>query len=153
MRKTQTNTQTNTVDVNDILSIINGSVSAIINKHLNRKFKTAELNITTEQWGVLICLWKQDKQTQQAISDSTNKDKASITRLLDSLEKNSLIERKSDPSDRRINMIHLTDLGKEIEIKAMALVQEEIEIAFAEIDQREILRLKEILIKVLTNLD
>lgn len=102
------------VKINELLSILSGRLSATLNRHLNRKFKAAGLEITTEQWLVLVCLWNKDKLTQQAISEQTFKDKASITRLLDTLSRHDLIERHSEPSDRRINLIHLTEKGKSL---------------------------------------
>ncbi len=108
----------------DFLSFINGRVSASINRQLNRRFKRAGLNITTEQWSVLTSLWDKDKQTQQSICEYTFKDKASVTRLIDSLEKNNLVIRVADPNDRRTNLINLTQEGKEIEKTANKIVEE-----------------------------
>ena len=70
------------VKTNELLSVLSGQLSASLNRHLNRKFRTAGLAITTEQWLVLMCLWNKDGQTQQSLSDQTSKDKTSITRLL-----------------------------------------------------------------------
>lgn len=137
---------------NELLYILNGRLSAALNRHLNRKFRTAGLDITTEQWGVLVCLWSKDQQTQQALSEQTNKDKASITRLLDALAKHELIIRQSDPADRRTNIIHLTGKGKEIEQKAMVLVEESINQAIEGISKEDILFTRDITMRILNNL-
>ena len=45
-------------------------------------------------------------------ANRANVTRATITGLLDGLEREELIERKSHPSDRRMLTIHLTDKGK-----------------------------------------
>lgn len=140
------------VKTNELLYILNGRLSAALNRHLTRKFRAAGLDITTEQWGVLVCLWNKNKQTQQSISEQTYKDKASITRLLDSLAKRDLIVRISDPADRRINIIHLTDKGKEMEEKAMSMVKESFNQAIEGINHDDLLFTRDILLRLLNNI-
>ena len=140
------------VKTNELLSVLSGQLSASLNRHLNRKFRTAGLSITTEQWLVLMCLWNKDGQTQQSLSDQTSKDKTSITRLLDTLSKNSLVERHSDPADRRINKIHLTDKGREMENHAMKIVKESFDQAVSGISSKELIDAKEVIVKLLNNI-
>jgi DNA-binding MarR family transcriptional regulator len=140
------------VKTNELLYILNGRLSDALNRHLTRKFRAAGLDITTEQWGILVCLWNKDQQTQQSISVQTYKDKASITRLLDSLAKRDLIVRISDPSDRRINIIHLTEKGKELEEKAMTMVKESFDQAINGINHSDLLFTRDILFRLLNNI-
>lgn len=51
-------------------------------------------------------------------------DGATITGVLDRLEKLELIERRSDPNDRRTNLIFLTPQGKELEKPLNQLTEE-----------------------------
>ena len=37
----------------------------------------------------------------------------SLSRILNSMEQKGLIERKPDPNDKRVNRVHLTELGKQ----------------------------------------
>ena len=37
----------------------------------------------------------------------------SLSRILNSMEEKGLIERKPDPNDKRVNRVHLTELGKQ----------------------------------------
>lgn len=141
------------LEIKDFVSLINGRVSAMINRHLNRKFKAAELGITTEQWSVLTCLWEKDKQTQQYICDHTFKDKASITRLVDVLEKNGLVVRMSDPKDRRINLIHLTEKGLELENAANVIIKESIELATKDVDKMDFMTLTSVFKTIIGNIE
>lgn len=140
------------LEVDDLLSLINGRASAALNRYLNRKFKLAGLGITTEQWSVLSCLWELDKQTQKYICDHTYKDKASITRLLDGLEKNGLVKRESDPSDRRTNLIHLTSKGHDMEAAANKIVGDCIDASTSSIPIEEIRNMIAMFKKIMYNI-
>lgn len=138
--------------ITELLDVLSGRLSASLNRLLNRKFREAGLEISSEQWLVLLSLWNKDKVTQQVISEETAKDKASITRLLDVLSKHDLIERRPSSTDRRINLIHLTERGKELESKAMEIVRETFEQAISGISEKELLFTREIVRRLLNNL-
>lgn len=105
-------------------NLLTGKIFMQATRFLNQQFKNAGLNITREQWTVLAVLWRQDGIAQQKIADETDRDKPSTTRLLDNLEKMGYIERRADATDRRINSIFLTPLGKESEAKIMEAVND-----------------------------
>jgi len=67
------------------------------------------INITPEQYLVLDILWEKQSLSQQNIADIIEKDKNSVTKIIDSLEKKNLVKRVVDKNDRRINKIELTD--------------------------------------------
>lgn len=67
------------------------------------------INITPEQYLVLDILWEKQSLSQQNIADIIEKDKNSVTKIIDSLEKKSLVKRVVDKNDRRINKIELTE--------------------------------------------
>jgi len=106
----------------EIFNILVGKISTAINRTFLRAFVNEGIEITTEQWSVLACLWEKDKVTQQALCDITAKDKPSMTRLIDKLERQNLVTRVSDHNDRRINLIHLTDAGAALQQKATEIV-------------------------------
>ena len=108
-------------DIRLIFAILNGKVSAAINRKLYRNFRQNGLEISPEQWTVLIFLWEKDGVTQQELCNATFKDKPSMTRLIDNMERQHLVVRISDKKDRRTNLIHLTKDGKELEEKARVI--------------------------------
>lgn len=73
------------------------------------------INITPEQYLVMDILWANQSLSQQNIADVIQKDKNSVTKIIDSLEKKNLVSRKVDKKDRRINRIELTEEGKALE--------------------------------------
>lgn len=73
------------------------------------KLQENGINITPEQYLVLDILWEKQSLSQQNIADIIQKDKNSVTKIIDSLEKKNLVRRVMDKNDRRINKIELTD--------------------------------------------
>ena len=111
-------------DIRLIFAILNGKVSAAINRKLSSNFRQGGLEITPEQWTVLIFLWEKDGVTQQELCNATFKDKPSMTRLIDNMERQHLVVRISDKTDRRTNKIHLTRTGKSLESKARKIANQ-----------------------------
>lgn len=83
------------------------------------------INITPEQYLVLDILWDKQSLSQQNIADVIQKDKNSVTKIIDSLEKKHLVRRVMDQKDRRVNKIELTD-----EAIAMEKIATEVAISF-----------------------
>lgn len=81
-------------------------------KAKNRLFKELGINMTPDQWIIMKSLSEISGQSQRELADTVSKDPASITRSLDLLEKEQLIERRS--ADRRSFTVHLTKSGSEL---------------------------------------
>jgi len=136
----------------EIFNILVGKISAAINRTFLRAFVTEGIDITTEQWSVLACLWEKDKVTQQALCSLTAKDKPSMTRLIDKLEKRNLVTRVSDNNDRRINLIHLTDAGLALQQQATQIVHQVANKTLNNITDEELDTSRTVLKKIMANL-
>ena len=71
----------------ELYSFITGKASTAIARRLQKKINARGLNLTIEQWSVLYQLWKKEGLSQQELCNATFRDKPSITRLVDNLEK------------------------------------------------------------------
>ena len=91
---------------------------------LNSRFADAGHDVTSEQWRILKCLWHKDGQRQQDLADFVHKDKTSITRIVDVMEKRDLVVRIPDAVDRRQKLIYLTNKGKRLQEVLVQIVQE-----------------------------
>jgi len=140
------------LDRQELFSVLNGKLSMIINRYLFGKFKEANLGVTVEQWTVLSCLWEQDKVTQQKLSEITFRDNPSMTRLIDNLEKRDLVVRVPDLTDRRANLIHLTQKGIDLEQRATEIVDCTVDKALDGFSEEEISVCRNVMKKILTNL-
>ena len=88
-----------------------------VKAELRREFQNAGLDVTPEQWTVLCALWEKDGLSQGELAHNTAKDKTTITRILDLLEKKRLAFRRRQESDRRVYEIYLTKEGRELREK------------------------------------
>lgn len=136
----------------ELYSFVTGKASTAIARRLQKKFNMAGLNLTIEQWSVLYQLWKKDGISQQELCNATFRDKPSITRLVDNLEKLQLVKRVPSETDRRINLIHLTKQAQKLEEETMALAEETLNEALETVPPDRIEVCKEVLQIVYDNL-
>jgi len=108
----------------ELYSFITGKASTAIARRLQKKFNQSTLNLTIEQWSVLYHLWKEDGISQQELCKATFRDKPSITRLVDNLEKLKLVKRIPSKDDRRMNLIFLTAESKKLQDTTMGMAEE-----------------------------
>ena len=136
----------------ELYSFITGKASTAIARNLQKKFNGAGLNLTIEQWSVLYHLWKQDGISQQELCNSTFRDKPSITRLVDNLEKLQLVRRVASENDRRMNMIFLTRQGQKLQEQTMELAEQTFNEALEGVSTEQVNLCKEVLQQVYDNL-
>jgi DNA-binding MarR family transcriptional regulator len=136
----------------ELYSFITGKASTAIARRLQKKFNISGVNLTIEQWSVLYHLWKQDGASQQELCNATFRDKPSITRLVDNLEKLNLVKRVSDEKDRRINKIYLTKNAQKLQDETMQLAEETLNEALSGVPADQVEMCKEVLQKVYDNL-
>lgn len=105
---------------------------------LSRRLEDNGIDMTIEQFKVMVVLWKEKSSTQQNIADFVGKDKTSVTRLIAGLEKRSLIQRTSDKSDKRCNLVTLTAQGIALETSTMAVLSDASAFVHKNIDPKEL---------------
>jgi len=140
------------LDYELVFAVISGKVSSAINRRMSRDLHSEGLEITPEQWSVLMYLWQQDGVNQREIADATYKDKPSITRLIDNLERMGLLFRKQDNVDRRTNKIFLTKEGKELHEKARATTLKTMHAALDGLSKDEVEQAQRLLRTVFRNM-
>lgn len=136
----------------ELYSVINGMASTAVARRLQKNFRNAGLEITIEQWSVLYHLWKEDGLSQQELCTRTFRDKPSITRLIDNLEKQHLVKRVASPTDRRINLVQLTDAAKDLQQITIDLANQTMAEALVGVDKKDIETVKQVFQKVYDNL-
>src|SRR6266516_4259082 len=136
----------------ELYSFITGKASTAIARRLQKNFKRSGIEITIEKWSVLYHLWKNEGQSQQQLCDATFRDKPSITRLVDNLEKLNLVKRVPSGNDRRINLIYLTKQGLKFEKQTMQLAEQTLNEALTGVPTSQVDVCKEVLQVVYDNL-
>ena len=74
--------------------------------------RARRFGISRAQWGVLVRLDRSEGLKQSELADILDLQPISLTRLLDRLAENGLIERRADPNDRRANRLFLTPAAR-----------------------------------------
>jgi DNA-binding MarR family transcriptional regulator len=120
-------------------------------KLLNRELSGAKLELTREQYVVLNILWGKDLESQQSLADALGKDKYSITKLVDGLEKRKLVKRVPSKNDRRVKLIKVTPKALEIRPLVINTVDTTIQKAMSDIPEKDIEITKSTLEKIIMN--
>ncbi|MCY7423165.1 MAG: MarR family transcriptional regulator [Chitinophagaceae bacterium] len=136
----------------ELYSFITGMASTAVARRLQKNFKQANIDITIEQWSVLYHLWKEDGLSQQELCLRTFRDKPSITRLVDNLEKLNMVKRVASKQDRRINLIYLTEAAADLQDTTMDMANQTLNEALAGVNEADIELCKSVLVKVYENL-
>lgn len=132
-----------------------GSGSVRLSKKLTRiiNLQLKPFSITTEQWSVLRTLSESDDISQKELSERADKDQATLTKILDLLEKNGFIERVQNPSDRRSFLIKITNKGTEL-VKDVAPYLEEVFLKITnKIDAEKLAIYKEVSLSLEKNIE
>lgn len=136
----------------EVYSVITGMASSAVARRMQKNFRQAGLDITIEQWSILYHLWKEDGLSQQELCNRTFRDKPSITRLIDNLEKQNLVERKPAKEDRRKNLVCLTMQAQELQELTIGIANQTMNEALINVTKEEIDLVKIVLQRVYDNL-
>jgi DNA-binding MarR family transcriptional regulator len=103
-----------------------------------KEFLQHGLELTPEQWVVLVRLWEKDGQSQSALSESTLRDRPTMSRIIDTMEKSGLVERCVDPNDARSRLVRLTRTGKALQPKLVPVAKKLVTRLEADIPERDL---------------
>jgi DNA-binding MarR family transcriptional regulator len=103
--------------------------------------RATALGFSPGQFPVLLALWHEDGLTQRQLLDRMEVEQATLANTLARMERDGLILRRPHPSDRRAQIISLSERGRELEqmaIEAAAQADDEIFAGFRRFE-RELL--------------
>jgi len=114
------------------------SLEARLSKNLDK------FNLTTSQFGVLEALYHLGPMSQKEIGKKILKSGGNITKVVDNLEKKSLLIREKNQKDRRFYNIKLTQNGKALIEKIFPDHVKEIVTEFEILTDSELIELRKI---------
>ncbi|WP_440054282.1 MarR family winged helix-turn-helix transcriptional regulator [Pseudoalteromonas sp. T1lg65] len=91
------------------IAVLSNTMSSMLDEQL-RAF-----DLKLAYWPTLLLLWEQEGQTQTELTNACQTNHYTTTRILDKLESSQLVERRTDPDNRRIFRIFLTEKGRKLE--------------------------------------
>ena len=93
-------------------------------RYIQRTLKEHGFGITFEMLQVISCLWRDQGIAQQTLAERIVKDKASLSNLLNNLERKGYISRKEDAADRRNKLVYLTPEGEALWQRLLPILDE-----------------------------
>ncbi|GAB7543997.1 hypothetical protein CS8_036690 [Cupriavidus sp. 8B] len=127
-------------------------------RHTHRSFtrvlgeRLLDHGISPAQWTALRALWREDGYSQVELAQRIRVEKASLTALLESLEKKGLILRSRSDEDKRRWNVHLTETGRSLEAVLMPIAPQIEKLAVKGLTKEESATLRSLLKKVWDNL-
>lgn len=101
---------------------------------------------------VLYALWKEEGLAHSELAERLHVQPATITKMLQRMEKAGFVVRRHDSEDRRVSRVYLTDAGHAIRSELENVWQQLEREAFAGLDTEERAVLRQLLLRVWENL-
>lgn len=87
-------------------------------------FCTEQLGITASQGYTLLAMPEADSITMNELSAKMKLATSTMTRMVDQLIQKRMMERQTDPEDRRVVRVNLTESGCGVKIKLKEIMQD-----------------------------
>ena len=129
-----------------------GKTGKMLHVYMAEKFKEHHHELTFQQALILKILYDEDGQPQQNLALVTDRHKASLTRIIGSMERKNLVARIPDTSDGRVNRIFLTTKGRKYYQSMLPIIEEAIHEIHESLDASEVAQLIKTLKKVQHNI-
>ena len=114
--------------------------------------RARQFGISRAQWAVLVRLARTEGLKQSELAEMLDLQPISLTRLLDRLAANALIERRPDPNDRRANRLYVTPAAHPLLEELAALGTNMMETVLDGLDEKANARLLRDLAAIKNNL-
>ena len=112
------------IDIDKTIMPWIGRSMKVIDYYIMDRFSENGIGLTKVQWLLLKILYQMNGESQHNLAFLTNRDKASLTRLLTTMEKKNLVARIPSETDQRVNRIYITANGEKILRKAQPVIDE-----------------------------
>jgi DNA-binding MarR family transcriptional regulator len=131
-----------------------GSRLADVSRLMRRSFdaRARGIGVTRPQWQVLSALRRHEGINQGKLADLLDVEPITVCRMVDRLQEASLVERRTDPTDRRSWRLFLTAKAHELLGQLRPLADELLEQAFEGVEETERVRLMATLDRMRLNL-
>jgi MarR family transcriptional regulator for hemolysin len=136
--------------VNRDIAFTLSDVARLLRTHADQK--AAQYGMTRAQWAVLVRLARFEGIKQTELAEMLDLQPITLTRLLDRLCENELIERRPDPEDRRAKRLYLRPAAQPVLDRLADLGEELMGTALAGLDRPAIEALLASLVVVKENL-
>ena len=135
----------------DVIFYSLDSASKAYRRFAQARLNAAGIDITIDQWLVLKTIHESADVTLQQVGVAVFKDFASITRIVQLLERKGLLRRKPHPTDGRRSELVLTSSGASVVRKVEPIAQANRRQALDGIDADQVAQLRAVLKRITEN--
>lgn len=98
----------------------------VCSKEIVKKYKPFldSINLTYTQYITMLVMWEMEQINVKELGDRLYLDSGTLTPVLKKLEQKSYVKRTRDKADERILNVTLTDSGKKLKDRALAIPKE-----------------------------
>lgn len=121
-------------------------------KHARVHTLYESLGLYRGQPRMLRALWEQEGLTHTELSRQLRVQPATITKMLQRMEKAGFVERRQDPDDQRVSRVYLTAAGRAVREDVQQVWRRLEEEAFASFTEEESLLLRQLFLRIRDNL-
>ncbi|MFA5965776.1 MAG: MarR family transcriptional regulator [Sphingomonas sp.] len=137
--------------MSDSLAFLISDVSRLMRRRFDERARA--IGVTRAQWRTLTRLSRHEGINQGGLADLLEVEPITLCRMIDRLAEAGLVERRSDPGDRRAWLIFLTDKARPIIAQLHALAEEMMELALEGIDDTERAQVFDTISRIRNNLN
>lgn len=137
-------------DMTDSLGFLISDISRLMRRRFDERAR--RIGTTRAQWRTLKLLERYQGSNQGALAELLEIEPITMGRMIDRLEEAGLVERRRDPTDRRVWRIHLTAASKPVLHQLHEIADEVFDDVLAGLSAADRTRLHQLLAAVHTNL-
>ena len=122
-------------------------------KHARIHTLLEALGLYRGQPSVLQALWEREGQMHTELARRLQVQPATITKMLQRMEKTGFVERRSDPDDHRVSRVYLTEAGRAVRADVQQVWRRLEEEVFAGFSHDEQVLLRRFFLQIRENLN
>jgi MarR family transcriptional regulator, organic hydroperoxide resistance regulator len=111
----------NTPDPPESIDFLLANISHLHRTRADQLFES--LGLYRGQPPVLRALWQQEGLTQTELAEKLKNTPATVTKMLQRMEKTGFIQRRPDANDQRVSRVYLTEAGRSVKNKLETIFQ------------------------------
>lgn len=129
-------------------------LARICHLHYTRVHQLLEaLGLYRGQPGILHALWDKEGLTQTELAANLRNTPATVTRMLQRMEKAGFIYRTPDPSDQRVTRVYLTEAGWAVKVDVEKVFETIDQETFAGLSPQDRSALRQFFLRIRANLE
>jgi MarR family transcriptional regulator, transcriptional regulator for hemolysin len=133
-------------NTDDYIGVVISDVARLLRTEFDRRVR--KLGITRSQWLVLTRLHRNPGASHSELADMLEVEKPTAGRMIDRLEANGWVERRSEKDDRRVKRVYLTAEAERVHKRIWRVAETTIEDALADLSTEEGRQLMSLLLRV-----